>query len=195
MRSFPFLPDEVRRRLLVASGVVVIAIGVAVLVCALLFNGGSTGDDAARGASGTDAASPSSPGSTSPAASPTPMASASARADPATEPAPTTAPAAPRGATAITSFSVSPTTVECNDERTAPVPLSFSWVTTGAERVWIGVGTTDAAAQPFAEVATDASGYSDITFDCSALQKVFTLTVEAGGVRTSRTVVVERELQ
>jgi hypothetical protein len=190
LRSFPFLPDEVRRRLLVASGVVVIAIGVAVLVCALLFNGGGTGDDAARGASGTDAASPSSP-----AASPTPMASASARADPATEPAPTTAPAAPRGATAITSFSVSPTTVECNDERTAPVPLSFSWVTTGAERVWIGVGTTDAAAQPFAEVATDASGYSDITFDCSALQKVFTLTVEAGGVRTSRTVVVERELQ
>jgi hypothetical protein len=191
LRSFPFLPDAVCRRLLVASGVVVIAIGVAVLVCALLFNGGSTGDDAARGASGTDAASPSSPRSTSP----TPMASASARADPATEPAPTTAPAAPRGATAITSFSVSPTTVECNDERTAPVPLSFSWVTTGAERVWIGVGTTDAAAQPFAEVATDASGYSDITFDCSALQKVFTLTVEAGGVRTSRTVVVERELQ
>jgi hypothetical protein len=184
-------PDR-RRRSLLGAGAALIVVGVALL--AWLFLAG-VGDRSIP-----SAASPAAVSAGSPTPSPVrgavtaPPPTAAPDADGGAQAAPPTAPAPPDAAAVITSFTVTPTTVECPDERSGAVALSVSWATEGADRAWIGVGTTDAAAQPFAEVPTAAAGYSDLDFDCGVAQKLFTLTVEADGVRTSRTIAVDRQL-
>ncbi|RQP11129.1 MAG: hypothetical protein EAS51_06845 [Microbacteriaceae bacterium] len=98
--------------------------------------------------SGAPAADPTETpsGSPTPTASETPSAEPTPSETPSEEPsaAPPPPPAPPAGA--IQTYTASTTTVDCSGG--GPVPLSFSWVTTGSV-VWFGIGTDNAKLQPY----------------------------------------------
>jgi len=109
------------------------------------------------------------------------------------EPTPSEEPVNDQGA-AFTTFSPeSGTPVRCPDE-TSSIPLTFEWTSTGAEGAWIGVGTDDAKAAPFAEV--DTSGvFADISYQCANQSEIYTVTLDDGaGTLTHATVTLERAL-
>ena len=109
------------------------------------------------------------------------------------EPTPSEEPVADPGA-AFTTFSPeSGTPVSCPDE-TSSIPLTFEWTSTGATAAWIGVGTNDAKAEPYAEV--DTSGvFTDISYQCSNPSEIYTVTLDDGaGTLTHATVTLERAL-
>ena len=113
--------------------------------------------------------------------------------EPSPEPAPSEEPVEDQGA-AFTTFSPeSGTPVSCPDE-TSSIPLTFEWTSTGAEFAWIGVGTTDAKAEPFAEV--DTSGvFTDISYQCANASEIYTVTLDDGaGTLSHATVTLERAL-
>lgn len=195
MSRIPGDRPDVRRRALLGVGGLLIVLGLGALVWVLIPPpSGPVGG--APTASGSGEPSPSlSPSAPAPnpssadqtdAASPTPEPGTSV----------TAAPVAPgESGPAITSFTVSPVTAHCRDERAGTMPLTFAWTSEGAERAWIGVGTTDASLQPYAEVALADAAYTGLTFACNTPQKVFTLTVEGEAGRTSRSVMVTRQLE
>ena len=116
-----------------------------------------------------------------------------ASADPTPEPTPSEEPVDDQGA-AFTTFSPeSGTPISCPDE-TSSIPLTFEWTSTGAEAAWIGVGTNDAKAEPFAEV--DTSGvFTDISYQCANASEIYTVTLDDGaGTLTHATVTLERAL-
>lgn len=140
----------------------------------------SASPSATSSASGSTSASPSATSSDEPAAS--------------AAPTPTAAPSAPAQPTAtISSFAVTPEIAACPDERGSTAPLTFTWESSGGERAWIGVGTNDASAQPFAEVSLTSSGYTDVVYECRGAEQLFTLTVQGpdGSVSSSLSVVRE----
>jgi len=195
MSRIPPLPArDTRRTVLLGVGALLIVLGIGALIAAVT-SLPSTPVAVTGGASpSATLASPSSSGS-APPASASPTADAGATSSSESSPVVTAAPLPDTGdAPAITTFSVSPATAECRDDRAGTVPLTFAWQSEGAVRAWIGVGTTDASAQPFAEVATTQSAYGDLSFACNTDRKVFTLTVEGDGGRTSRSIVVTRVL-
>ncbi|WP_396667277.1 hypothetical protein [Microbacterium sp. R86528] len=110
----------------------------------------------------------------------------------ATESAP---PAEPDAATAvINSFTVSPETAVCADDRASTVALTFSWSTSDAEVAWIAEGTNDASVQPFEQVAVNSSSYTGLEYECFAQEQLFTLTVQGEAGNTSVSVSVVRQL-
>lgn len=112
---------------------------------------------------------------------------------PTPDPTPSEEPMDDQGA-AFTTFSPeSGTPVSCPDE-TSSIPLTFEWTSTGAEAAWIGVGTNDAKAEPFAEV--DTSGvFTGISYQCANASEIYTVTLDDGvGTLTHATVTLERAL-
>ncbi|MGZ0712217.1 hypothetical protein ACWPKO_28170 (plasmid) [Coraliomargarita sp. W4R53] len=115
--------------------------------------------------------------------------------DPDAIEAESTAPAEADAATAvINSFTVSPETATCPDDRDSTVPLTFAWSTADADRAWIAEGTNDASAQPFDEVSLNSSGYTELAYECYAEEQLFTLTVKGEAGNTSVSVSVVRQL-
>lgn len=93
----------------------------------------------------------------------------------------------------ITTFSVDPERVNCTDGVLA-VPLIFSWTTTDAEQVWIGVNTEDAEANPFALVNPRESEYTSISFKCGFAEGlIYTLTAKGAGGTVHASVIVATE--
>ncbi len=158
-------------------------------------------------ANGAATAAPAASVSTTPTASSSPPGSSAASVDPSAGPASSTAPpptasdapdasGTPETTTApvIDAFAVSTTAAECTDDRSATVPLSFTWNTTGAGEAWIGVGTTDASAVPSAAVPPSSGGYTGLAFSCRDEEQLYTLTVRGPGGTTSSSVTVARSL-
>ena len=93
----------------------------------------------------------------------------------------------------IRSFSVTPEAAECQSDRgTSSAPLSFSWDASGAERAWIGEGTSDASESPLAEVPVSADAWTDVAFPCHLDEVTYTLTVEGADGKSSASVTVTR---
>ena len=94
----------------------------------------------------------------------------------------------------VETFTLTPEVAECEDDRNATVPLSFSWTTTGADRGWFGEAVSDASLEPTAEIPTLAEGWSDVSFQCRYTERDFTITFEGPGGKTSYSVTVQRVL-
>ncbi|MEX0153498.1 hypothetical protein [Microbacterium sp. LMI1-1-1.1] len=184
-------PSPTRRRSLIAVGGVLIAAGLVAGAWAVL------------GAGGGAPLALATPGASSPAAGPSPSGTPVDSATPGESASPSTAPeaapeaaappvAASAAAPTIPVFEADTVAVSCPDERESTVPLTFRWSSDGAERAWIGIATSDASVQPFAEVPLTADGYTDIAYACRDADQVYTLTVQGSGGTTSSTVAVSR---
>lgn len=171
-----------RRRTAIVIGSVLVIGGVALAVWTVTA-GGSSAPQPQQSAISSSSTSVAPPAAASSDASPAPVSSASAP------------PSIPAGAPVIAEFFVEPTIAVCPDDRASTVPLTFSWTTEGADRAWIGVGTSDASAQPAAEVDLSARGFTGLTFACSDADQVFTLTVQGAGGTKSSTLAITRELE
>lgn len=175
---------------------------------ALLAAGAALGVWAVTAATGDDARSSTDPSAFS--ATPSPATSSGAAAPGTPEPErpggeteSTTSAAAPAESDAghpaddhpVVRTFAAPATVMCEDDRAASADLSFAWSIDGAERVWFGIDTSDAAAQPFAEVPADVDGYADAVYECRYPERLYTLTaVSSSGAKQSASVTVVREL-
>lgn len=98
-------------------------------------------------------------------------------------------------------FAVSNTAVLCNTQSptSSYQHIAFTWNVTGAERVFFGVDTTDAQAEPmFVDLPHSGNsdtefpmGYEDYTYACPEASHQYTLTaVDDQGHAVSRTVTV-----
>ena len=172
-------PGPSRRAALVVGSALVLG-GVALAIWAVTTTGSTAPE-----------AQPTSAGTVS-TASPSPAAEASSSSAPAS--AASTPPSVPTEGPIISAFSVEPTVAACPDDRASTVPLTFSWTSESAERAWIGLGTTDASAQPAAEVDLRSAGFSGLVFACSDADQVFTLTVQGVTGTVSETIAITREL-
>jgi hypothetical protein len=181
--SDPASPRPPRRAALAVGSALVLG-GVALAIWAVTTTG-STAPEAQPTSTGTVSTASSSPASEASSASASAPASASVASTP---------PSVPTEGPVISAFSVEPTVAACPDDRSSTVPLTFSWSSESAERAWIGVGTTDASAQPAAEVDLSSAGFSDLVFACSDADQVFTLTVQSGAGTVSETIAITREL-
>jgi hypothetical protein len=177
--SDPASPRPPRRAALAVGSALVLG-GVALAIWAVTTTG-STAPEAQPTSAGTVSTASSSPAAEA--------SSASAPASVASTP-----PSVPTEGPVISAFSVEPTVAACPDDRSSTVPLTFSWSSESAERAWIGVGTTDASAQPAAEVDLRSAGFSDLVFACSDADQVFTLTVQGAAGTVSETIAITREL-
>ncbi|MEO8261221.1 MAG: hypothetical protein ABI566_01515 [Pseudolysinimonas sp.] len=101
----------------------------------------------------------------------------------------------------IIDFSVSNTAVLCNTQSPVYIPqqISFTWNVVGAERVFFGVDTIDAQAEPmFVDLPHAGNshtefpmGYEDYAYSCPVPSHQYTLTaVDDQGHAVSRTVTV-----
>lgn len=170
-----------RRRAAIAIGSALVLGGIALAVWAVTATGSTAPEAQPTPPVSGSAASAASPGS-------------SAAASSASAPVASTPPSASAEGPVISAFSVEPTVAACPDDRASTVPLTFSWASEGAERAWIGVGTSDASAQPAAEVDLGTDGFSGLAFACSDADQVFTLTVQGAGGTVSETIAITREL-
>ena len=130
-----------------------------------------------------------------PTESPTPSASATETPTPSPTPTPTETeeppPPPPPPADAIASFTASAEQVDCTAAGGTSVPLTFSWAATG-NRLWFGVGTDDASADPFKEYPLNYT-MNDVSYQCGqpGLQQRYTITVErADGSHESKTLII-----
>lgn len=126
------------------------------------------------------------------AAAPQPGATSSPSAPPVDAAAPVAedAPQPPR----IDAFETVEASAACEDDRAATASLTFRWRTSDAQEIWIGEGTTDASAQPFAAVPASSEGYTDLAFACSNPEQLYTLTARGPGGTVSTSVTVVRAL-
>jgi hypothetical protein len=186
----PVAPDAATRRARIGYvvGGVLIALAVALGVWALV---------ASQNQPATPVASPSAPpsASASPAASPSASPSAPAPTPTAGGGEEGDAPAEPDEAApslpVIGAFAASDDVAACENDRAATVPMTLSWSVEGADEVFVGVDTSDAAAQPFASVDARAEAYTGISYACAQEEQSYTLTARnaAGAVSASVTVV------
>ncbi len=181
----PASPHRGRRAALAAGAALVVG-GIALTVWALT----TTGASAPQAPSSSDVAVSPAPTTVTPSTS-VPSTSSSAPSAPS---AASTPPPAGSDVPVIGAFAVVPTVAACPDDRASTVPLTFTWSSEGADRAWIGIGTTDASVQPAAEVDPNTSGFSGLTFACSDADEVFTLTVRGAGGTVSETIAITREL-
>jgi len=130
-----------------------------------------------------------------PTESPTPSASATETPTPSPTPTPTETeeppPPPPPPADAIASFTASAEQVDCTAAGGTSVPLTFSWAATG-NRLWFGVGTDDASADPFKEYPLNYT-MNDVSYQCGqpGLQQRYTITVErTDGSHESKTLII-----
>lgn len=106
----------------------------------------------------------------------------------------TRAPDAGAGEPVFTSSSIQ-ASVECPTPGEGPAggtahapAVLLRWSSTGATRAFVGVATTDAEAEPYAEVA--ASGTESIPFPCPEAAQQYTVTLVGPGGATSTTTLV-----
>lgn len=136
----------------------------------------------------------------SPSAEPTetPTASGTPTETPTPTPTPTPTeteepppPPPPPPADAISTFTASVEQADCTASGGDPVPLTFSWAASGA-RLWFGVGTDDAQANPFGEYPLNYT-MNDVSYQCGqpGQQQRYTITVERNdGELESRTIII-----
>jgi hypothetical protein len=132
-----------------------------------------------------------------PTESPTPSASASESPSPSPTPTPTPTeteeppPPPPPPADAIATFTASAEQVDCTAAGGTSVPLTFSWAATG-NRLWFGVGTDDASANPYKEYPLNYT-MDEVPYQCGqpGQQQRYTITVErTDGTHESKTLII-----
>lgn len=129
-----------------------------------------------------------------PTESPTPSTSASETPTPTPTPTETEEPPPPPPpppADAIATFSASAEEVDCTAAGGTSVPLTFSWAATG-NRLWFGVGTDDASANPFKEYPLNYT-MDEVPYQCGqpGQQQRYTITVErTDGTHESKTLII-----
>jgi cytoskeletal protein RodZ len=178
----------------------VLLIAIIILIVVLTARGAGSPN-----AGATTAASSSSTPSGSPNSSPSVSASATAVA-PSPTPTATVAPPPPPPPSndpVINGFTTASTTVLCNES--APdgdhQPISFSWNTSKAAKVFFGVDTTDASAAPLFDNLPPSGNSNDdfpegynhgaYEYPCTAPVTTFTLTVVAdNGHKVSKTIKI-----
>lgn len=193
----PETPDQERRKsrawiFALAGFGAALLIAVVVLLVVLL-----SGDDSTSDPTPT----PSITQSATPSATPSPSVTASSTPTSAAPPTPTAAPPAPpSNDTRINTFSVSDTTVFCNES--SPVDshqfIAFSWNTSNVNRVYFGVNTNDASAGPFFDNLPPSgnsqndfpAGYTDFEYPCPTDSVKYTLTVVGPTGKVSKSVTV-----
>lgn len=129
-------------------------------------------------------------GNDQPAAVPTPTVSETPEPEPEPEPAPLAV---------ITSFTVTPTIVDCvNESAGTTAAVTLSWTVTDAEKVALARGTEpvdaleDAAGQ---EVDAEQTDFGGVLFDCTLSAQVYSLTAEnIDGDKVTESVTVDRNL-
>lgn len=95
----------------------------------------------------------------------------------------------------IADFAVTPAVAECADDHGGETaPLTFTWVSSDADRAWIGIGTSDASISPTAEVPVSSEGWTDLPFECFLDATDYTLTVQGPGGTTSVQITVQRTI-
>ncbi|MBX3100164.1 MAG: hypothetical protein KF761_11365 [Salinibacterium sp.] len=112
---------------------------------------------------GTPSALPTS--SATPSVTPTPTVTASTTPSATPEPTPTvtqTVAPPPSTDTAVESFTINPTTVDCSG--VSSVVITLKWSTSNANNVYFGIDTNDAQAAPFFSESLPASGTSTNDF-------------------------------
>ena len=126
--------------------------------------------------------------SESPSVTPSPTPSPSVTPSPSPTPTETTeAPSGPQ----FVLYSV-PQEALCPDESTT-LDITVTWESTGADRAWVGIATTNAKDEPFSEVPT--SGSVALPFPCSNESQVYTVTLEGDdGALVSESETVTRNL-
>jgi hypothetical protein len=163
---------------LIGVGAALLVAVVVVLVLLL----GRNDDQPAVAPTGTASATPSETPSGTPSAPPSETPSATPGSTPTStaQPGPT-----------FDSFAA-PTSAECEDGDD-DAPLEFSWSSADAVRAFIGVGTTDAAANPTESNLPPVFTYSGLDYPCDLESQVYTVTLEnAAGEQTSETVTITR---
>ncbi|AZZ57131.1 hypothetical protein [Rathayibacter iranicus] len=96
--------------------------------------------------------------------------------------------AARRRGPTVLSFAAA--SVDCAGDRTATVPVSLSWETSGGVSARLATGTTDAA--DGTPVSLAASAYSAVSVDCRDSETLITLAVlSAAGTLTQRTLIIQ----
>ena len=131
-----------------------------------------------------------------PTSSPTPSTTPSATPEPSPTPTPTPSqteepPPPPPPADAIANFTASTEQVDCTAAGGTSVPLTFSWAATG-NRLWFGVGTDDASANPYSEYPLNYT-MDDVSYQCGqpGQQQRYTITVErTDGSKESKTIII-----
>ncbi|PPI50169.1 hypothetical protein [Rathayibacter tritici] len=176
------------------AGIIVAALGLVAVVLAIVLllrpaddGAPSVGTASAGIASEAPAAAPASTAPTSTAASDGSAAPGStpAMSPSAVAPAAGSAPASP----AIVTFAAAPASVDCDGDRTATVPLSLSWETSGGASARLAVGTTDATGGDPVDLAE--TDYTAVTADCRDSETLITLAVRApDGTTAQRTLVL-----
>jgi len=134
--------------------------------------------------SGAPSPAPTDTTSTSPSPTPTESESPS----PSPTPTETEAHPPPPPANVITSYTASTQSVDCSGG--GPVPVTFSWATTGVT-LWFGVGTSDAHAEPVDDFPLNYT--MDFDYQCGQTDKQqrYTITVQRqDGSFQSQTIVI-----
>lgn len=91
--------------------------------------------------------------------------------------------------TASEAPAAAPASVDCDGDRTATVPLSLSWETSGGASARLAVGTTDATGGDPVDLAE--TDYTAVTADCRDSETLITLAVRApDGTTAQRTLVL-----
>ncbi len=131
-------------------------------------------------ASGTPSASPSQ----EPSASPSPSPSKSPNTSPSASPPP--AQASP---TFVTFSPANNTSVGCTSD--SAVTVTFTWTSAGASEAAIGVGTTNAFAQPY-QAGLPPSGTFDLDYQCTVASQIYTVSIKGSGGQTNRTITLTK---
>lgn len=136
-----------------------------------------------QGPAPTESSTPTATASETPSASPTPTPTPTETEEPPPPP--------PPPADAIATFTASAEQVDCTAAGGTSVPLTFSWAATG-NRLWFGVGTDDASANPYKEYPLNYT-MDEVPYQCGqpGQQQRYTITVErTDGTHESKTLII-----
>jgi hypothetical protein len=136
-----------------------------------------------QGPTPTESSTPTATASETPPASPTPTPTPTETEEPPPPP--------PPPADAIATFTASAEQVDCTAAGGTSVPLTFSWAATG-NRLWFGVGTDDASANPYKEYPLNYT-MDEVPYQCGqpGQQQRYTITVErTDGTHESKTLII-----
>ena len=188
----PDEPEEKKSRalmiaLIIVGAVLLLAIIILVVVLAARGTGSPSAGQSTTSSSSSAPSTPSDTPSSTPSSTPTA----------------TTAPPPPSNDPVINSFTTGSTTVLCNES--APQgdhqPISFTWSTSKAAKVYFGVDTDDAStASLFDNLPASGNSNDDFPdgynhgsyeYPCTALSTKFTLTVVAdNGHKASKSITI-----
>lgn len=177
----------------IVGGILLLAV---VVLLTLLFSRGMGTPAAAPGSGPSGSATPSATASETPSASPSDTPSAAPSESPSSSPS-----APPSNKTAIDQFTVSPTTVTCNNSAPGgpfPLYIKFTWRTTNVTQIGFGVATDDGINQGMGwNLPTNGNsddnfppGNSPYEFPCPSASQTYTLTVIGPDGKVSKKVTV-----